>query len=479
MFMNDWASTFVQMAGGDSQKDLFGSALGSDLDTSGPAYGKEMWEYIKSSVEPSQAETSETKSYQLPRRILYTPEMSFEVKEDATYKFFWTDERKNLYINKWEPVWPKGNDYIPDFAAISVNPCRKSRDEPMSCCLIDVENDPEEDYPILDAECEAMLVQNKEEWNSGVSQLCEAKPQFEGLCITAQNRSTTMPLPNFEQGTYSLWTWQKGAGPFLNSTGYPITNFGKYNGTIDDNIFSTKCACEIIDDGIEQGEVDAFFSTVQTPSVCVKKSDYPVQDCNGGPCAVDCSGGFTQLPQSGWLEAYEKQGVNKTLLAEIAMIERTKGTSSIPIPRLYELMHGYFFREGFTEWADLYKWPNVALTDTCVSKGVTVIPPSRTAITPWNVDVGDSTSRVSGSNLASSYNSTHCWCEAMQNPLQQNYIEFSPDGSWVKMENETDGSIVTLYPWPKHRCDTECQAQAGGGVGTAFISANGQKGIDA
>eukprot|EP00957_Ditylum_brightwellii_P169343 12889289-Ditylum_brightwellii.AAC.1 len=116
----------------------------------------------------------------------------------------------------------------------------------------------------------------------------------------------------------------------------------------------------------------------------------------------------------------------------------------------------------------------ITFEDYCVALDVTIIPPSKIATTPWNFAVGGTATRASSTDLSSAYNNTHCWCEALQNLLLNDYIKFARDGSWAKTKNYTTNEIETLYPWPIKKCDAECTAtSSGGGVGTAYVSANG------
>jgi len=89
-----------------------------------------------------------------------------------------------------------------------------------------------------------------------------------------------------------------------------------------------KCICAEIDDGTLPSEVDAMFTTLYSPSKCVKKSNYQsiefTQGCVGdSTCYVECGGGFYEAPrpESSLLDGYEMAGVDRSLMEHISYQE--------------------------------------------------------------------------------------------------------------------------------------------------------------
>ena len=267
-----------------------------------------------------------------------------------------------------------------------------------------------------------------------------------------------------------------GGSPFTNDKGQPISISGD---------IPMKCVCAEIDDDTLPSEVDAMFVTLYSPSKCVKKSNYQsidfTQGCAGNStCYVECSGGFydTPRPESSLLDGYEMAGVDRSLMESISYQEYTNGASGVAIPDIYAAMQQYLKRSGFTAWPDMYNWPYIeeAGLSTCTAKGITAIPPSVTASAPWSINVGNSVSRAhQGASLCAGYNSTHSWCPAYQNPLQDPIMEYAKDGSSFTF---ADGTIVE--PILADDCEILCPSPMSDyytGEGDAYVGGDGPMGI--
>lgn len=104
VFAMDWAPTLLQMAGGDKSM-ITGDKIGT-------TYGNGMWDFIKNSVNMPAKPNS---PHQLERKVSYSSDLMYHVKEDTTFKFFNTGNIPQVFTRKWNPVWPTNDDLIPDF----------------------------------------------------------------------------------------------------------------------------------------------------------------------------------------------------------------------------------------------------------------------------------------------------------------------------------------------------------------------------
>ncbi|KAL7538921.1 hypothetical protein ACHAWF_006245 [Thalassiosira exigua] len=386
VFVNDWGPTLLEMVGG-SKKYLLG-------DWTGASYGNQMWSYIKNSIE--------NKSSQLNRSVSFSLDLYFNVTEETTHKLIYTGDLPSLTPRHWNATWPMDNDLIPDFGYMSVNPCRKDRNTPYSCCLFDLEMDPRKFSPMV-TNCDEQqdvaisLYDNKE--------ICEYHPS---ICLP------NITVPNSTE-FFNLWSRYGASGPFTNSDGIPV-------GTELD----MKCICDGFynESKTSQTGVKSYRPGVFAPYLC---GDVSIIQSAEPILGVDCKGGFTRLPQGGVLAAYVAQG-----LPEEEMKQMLAEPTPLIVPVINKAIKEYLTREGFVEWPDFSKFPVVITNlNSCPTKLVTGVPLPVETLTLWMGEgpTGDITNPTPTDNLCVPWNEKFSWCPSVTN-AEQKYVkawEYNPD----------------------------------------------------
>mmetsp|Transcript_44890 Transcript_44890/g.95562 ORF Transcript_44890/g.95562 Transcript_44890/m.95562 type:complete len:968 (+) Transcript_44890:102-3005(+) len=464
VFVQDWAPTFLEMAGGVSAVEfLYPKVYDENGNPVDPMEGNPMWKYVQNSVSHASAPwTSNPK--QLPRKVSYNSRLFYDVRTDETYKLMYTPSALSVFfIRKWAAVWPKDNEVIPDFGYISVQPCRpEGGDKPQSCCYFKVSDDPYEDKPIVVNETRCLTFYNEavdlytgdeNDPETAVGKMCE---RFDttgcGPNPRLNDRITYVNQPGIpdnlasSQSLYSLWTQYGAFGPWLSYDQATDSPKAVVHPT-------TKCVCEIIDKDISPGDVDAFIPLFQTPSICISTTKSTIS--YNVSYAVPCEG-FQRTPSYYGFDEYEGQGVNMTAYQELADLERNGflgGVSAKTTVALYRSLVGYINRTGHTEWPALAKWPYITPKwNTCQQKKATPVPVSITDASPWFLNSGDGGAKFIAPNMCQPWTDEKVWCPGggprgdtpVGNPLQKNIESYDPLGNYVKLE---DGSF--FYPIDK------------------------------
>jgi hypothetical protein len=264
---------------------------------------------------------------------------------------------------------------------------------------------------------------------------------------------------------FSLWSQMGAAGPFTNSKGVPLDGL------------PMKCLCESLADFADVNDVDYFTLNVFSPSQCGTDSAFDILFGRVPALAVSCEGppvftgprygalADTIQRTSSLLNDFVKQGLTKLQLILLSKFERRELIFLI-LPTLYQALYTYLNREGFTEWANVLKWPRLS-GDTCPAKNATSLAYPPTTFPPYVF--GGKTEATFPKpappiiDLCALYTDNKLFCPAHQNPLLEpvtswSYDRFSPKGYFA------NGSIWSPFGFVD--CLTRCQNQADG---TAYI----------
>jgi hypothetical protein len=343
---------------------------------------------------------------------------------------------------------------------MSVKPCRPSgRDSPLNCCLFDVTSDFQERNP-LPADCDTMEREGKQLY------------VIDGGCVKDENGTYTnfmcLEPGDVSAGAlpskYSLWSHMGAAGPFTNAKGVPLDGL------------PMKCVCEGMADSSNVDEIDYFFLNVLTPTECVSDGQFVrlfgralslSVPCNGLP-VVAGDGLETSVNNlrkiSDVFNDFVKEGLTKLQLTELSSFERRE-LLVLVLPAFYRALHTFLNREGFTDWANVFKWPRLS-GDTCAEKNATSLAYPPTTFPPYVM--GGKTEATFPTpakqiGLCALYTDNKFFCPAHQNPLLEpvvnwSYDRFAPKGLFA------NGS--TWLPYSLLDCLTKCKIQA---EGTAYI----------
>jgi hypothetical protein len=341
-----------------------------------------------------------------------------------------------------------------------VKPCRPNgRDNPSDCCLLDITNDFQERNP-LPANCEDMEREGKELF------------EIDGGCTKNENGTYTNVIC-FEPGTikagalptkYSLWSQMGAAGPFTNSKGVPLDGL------------PMKCVCKSLEDSASVNNIDFFNLNVFTPSECVKDGPFDFLFGRDPALSVPCEGSpvdagsalktsaVTLKTTSSVLNDFVQQGLTKLQLELLKRFERRQ-LIFLVLPALYKALYTFLNREGYTDWANVLKWPDLS-GDSCPEKNATSLAYPPTTFPPYVF--GGKTEATFPKpaplfGLCAYYTDNKFFCPAHQNP----YLE--PVTSWqynrfVPQGNFANGSAWLPYGFAD--CLAKCRNQA---EGTAYI----------
>jgi hypothetical protein len=396
IFPNDIAPTLLEMAGGDVS-----FLLGKNA---GAPYGSPMWEYIKNSIDP----TKSLSTHQRVRKVAYTHDMFFDVREDRTMKFFYTGNNPILTPRLYEPVWPRTGDLYMDTLYNSVKPCRPNG-VASDCCSLNIELDWQEKSP-LSADCQAMLreAQNLFAIEGGCPKDSQGR-NTNPICLEEGDINSTFPKD------LSLWTHYGAAGPFTNSKGRPL------------NDLPMKCACYGLTGGASaSSDVDYFIVRNFGPSQCGNSrrilSLRPPQSI---PC--DGSFAFDSPPQVDIIDQYKDVGFSIRPFKRTLLLEQEK-LSAIDLPVIIKTMLSYMTRQGHTDWPAINKFPFNVYMDTCKAKGVVPVPFPILSITPYQWGARDPTlpfkELLPRIGLCSPVTLTHYFCPSHQNAQLKPVVEW-------------------------------------------------------
>jgi hypothetical protein len=327
---------------------------------------------------------------------------------------------------------------------VSVNPCRPGG-VPSACCLLDLENDFQESNP-LPANCDAMLLEGKQLF------------VIEGGCSKGKDGKYNNPLclqpGELNAGAlparFSLWSQMGAAGPFTNSKGLPLDGL------------PMKCVCETTNDLYYNRKVDYYNLNVVTPTQC-SKSVLAVKPQLG----VKCDGSLA-LPSQGktsdLYKAFRDQGVLERDIVQLNFLEQQR-LLYLGLPTIYKSLYEYLTRQGFTEWANVLKWPFIT-NDSCSEKGATSLAYPKYSYPPY-VFGGDKESTVPQEvgplGLCALYADNKFFCPAHQNVELQNVVEWDFNRLFPK---GTFANGSTWKPYGLIECTIRCRATA---EGTAYI----------
>jgi hypothetical protein len=270
---------------------------------------------------------------------------------------------------------------------------------------------------------------------------------------------------------FTLWSHVGAAGPFTNSKGVAIDGL------------PMNCICESIASGVSIANIKYFNLNVFTPGQCSGRSGFsdfvyllfgrrPAQSvpCNGFPVSTSTQS-LTIIETPDLFNRIVKEGVGRVQLYLLNRLERRQ-LIFLALPALYRSLYSYLTRQGFTEWANVLKWPFLG-TDTCAEKNATSLAYPASTFPPYVFGgITEVTYPLPPKlfGLCAYYTDTTFFCPAHQNANLQpvtswNYNRFTPSGTFA------NGS--TWRPYGPLECLSKCKIQA---EGTAYIG-DGPHGI--
>jgi hypothetical protein len=341
-----------------------------------------------------------------------------------------------------------------------VKPCRPNgRDKPLNCCLFDITNDFQERNP-LPANCDDMEREGKTLF------------EIEGGCTKDEN-GTYSNVICLEPGDvkagalpskFSLWSQMGAAGPFTNAKGVPLDGL------------PMRCICKSLANSADVNNIDYFNLNALTPTEC--DSDGPFDflfgrdpalsvPCKGNPVVAGSkigSSGVNLRKTSDVVNDFVEQGLTKMELILLSRFERRQ-LIILVIPAVYRALNTFLNRTGYTEWANVFKWPNLS-GDSCPAKNATSLAYPTTVFPPYvfgGIHEATFPTPAPLFGLCAYYTDNKFFCPAHQNPLLETvtswtYDRFSPKGHFA---NES-----TWLPYGFADCLTKCKIQA---EGTAYI----------
>jgi hypothetical protein len=342
-----------------------------------------------------------------------------------------------------------------------VKPCRPNgRDNPSNCCRFDVTNDFQESHP-LPANCDDVEREGR--------QLFE----IEGGCTKDENGSYSNVIC-LEPGTvtagalpskFSLWSHMGAAGPFTNSKGVPLDGL------------PMQCICQSVADLSDVNDIDYFNLNVFSPPQWTAEGPFDFLlprdpalsvPCKGLPVFAAGSRALTSTPSlkttTALINDFVNQGLTKLQLQLLIRFERRQMIYLV-LPLLYEVLYTFLTREGYTDWANVLKWPFLS-GDSCPEKNATSLAYPPTTFPPY-VFGGKTDATIPQPpplfGLCALYADNKFFCPAHQNPYLEpvtrwTYDRLAPKGYFA------NGS--TWSPYGIQDCLRKCKNQA---QGTAYI----------
>lgn len=423
------------MAGGDVSF-LLGEKKGAP-------YGNQMWEYIKTSVDP----TTRKETHQKVRKVSYAPDFFFDVQTNRTMKFVFTGDKPVNVPRLYEPIWPKNGDLIMDTTYKSIKPCRPDG-VASDCCIWDIHEDWQERNPLA-TDCSAMHLEAKNLFamDGGCPKDSNGR-HLNHACLESGDVNGKVP-----ERYLSLWTHYGASGPFTNSKGQPM------------NGLPMKCICYGLEIGSKASNVDYFVVRNLGPSQCGKSRGLfrkmrPLM-------SIPCDGSFALQtpPQKDILTQYVEEGFDASSFRKILRLEKNKLIIS-DVASVFELLITFMKRKGKKDWPSLNKFPFNGDMDTCKEKGVVPVPFPVVSITPYMFGTRDPTNAADLPliGLCAAYSLTQFFCPSHQNALLKPVIEWTNDELGRPYGVFSDGTH--WKPMGLDECSRKCKMEP---EGTAYI----------
>jgi hypothetical protein len=340
---------------------------------------------------------------------------------------------------------------------VSVKPCRPNgRNDPLNCCLFDVTNDFQEKNP-LPTNCDDLEREGKELF------------EIEGGCTKNENGTYNNVIclqpGDVKAGAlpskYSLWSQMGAAGPFTNSKGVPLDGL------------PMKCICKSLANSADANDIDYFNLNVLAPTECDADGPFDIVfgrhpalsvPCKGLPVVAGSKSVANPRTTSDVFNDFVEQGLTKLQLILLSRFERRQ-LIALVVPTVYRALHTFLNREGYTEWANVFKWPNLS-GDSCSAKNATSLAYPTLTFPPYvfgGIHEATYPTPVPIYGLCALYADNKFFCPAFQNPLLEtvtswSYDRLNPKGQFA------NGS--TWLPYGFLDCLTKCKVQA---EGTAYI----------